>query len=108
MSRNFKMLYKGEEGKVEPDSEEVQKRQAIFNVTAPVIPMLVNELQFVDPDIVGGFLMLIRSNGDQVAVTGNITPSLLIPQLKKVLAEMEGEKGQFVETAFVQSNQKGN
>lgn len=79
-----------------------------FKLAAPIVPVLLEQLKEVDPEITGGFLICFRDNGTIAAMTGNTPPSVTVPILKRAIETMIRGEFQLVETAFADESGKAN
>lgn len=97
-----------QQDKEEMTEEERELSMAIFGVSAPVIPMLMDELQKLDSSINGAVLVCWRPDGSVAVVTGNSPPSSTVPILQKVLGDLMGVDKEFIEDAFAKAKSKAN
>lgn len=88
--------------------EEEKLARAIFELAAPVLPVLLNQLGKLDSEIGGGFLLCFRGDGSIATITGNMPPSVTIPMLARAMELLAGNDAQLVETAFADTKAKAN
>jgi hypothetical protein len=91
----------------EMTEEERKLSESIFAIAAPAVPMLLEQTQQLDPNIVGGFLVMFRTDGAIAVMTGNAPPSATVPILQKAISQLTGDKG-FLETVYAEQKGKSN